>query len=160
MFIFGCCLKPLINIRLGATPLFAATESARHEAIDFLMENCANPNVANNDGVNVGYMARQAPPSVCRKFVIHDQRAGKRIKETGKPEFGSPNPEPRACGYCKQPGDLKFCSACLSVRYCSTVCQKQDWQGHRQQCRKIAKGFIKFSVGDIEKDMVVWNSAV
>ena len=146
--------------RLGETALFDAAETARHEAIDFLMKHKANPNVIRNDGVNLGYMARSCPPSVCRKFVIHDQRAGKRIKETGKAEFGSPDPESRACGSCQNPGDLKFCLACLSVRYCGTVCQKQDWQGHKQQCRKITRGYLEFKVEDLDKDLVMMNNAV
>ena len=38
------------------------------------------------------------------------------------------------CGPCER---TQFCSACRSVRYCSTKCQKAHWKaGHREQCAR------------------------
>jgi len=32
--------------------------------------------------------------------------------------------------------DLSKCSGCMKVRYCSIVCQKEDWKGHKLICKK------------------------
>ena len=40
-----------------------------------------------------------------------------------------------ACG--KEGDDLKNCSACLSVRYCSSACQRVGWPGHRAECFRL-----------------------
>jgi len=49
------------------------------------------------------------------------------------------------CAYCKQykvRKDLKKCSKCKEVRYCSYLCQKRHWNteidGHRQNCGRIS----------------------
>ena len=44
-----------------------------------------------------------------------------------------------ACTYCdKESPDLKTCSRCKSVLYCSTICQENDWETkHRKLCRKL-----------------------
>jgi len=34
-------------------------------------------------------------------------------------------------------GKSKLCSACMTVRYCSTACQKADWKGHKIACRAL-----------------------
>jgi hypothetical protein len=44
------------------------------------------------------------------------------------------------CFVCKGPMKKKSCSRCLSVFYCSTICQKQDWKaGHKNLCFPMAK---------------------
>ena len=35
---------------------------------------------------------------------------------------------------CAAAGDLKVCSACLQAKYCSSVCQANDWNNHRTIC--------------------------
>ena len=32
--------------------------------------------------------------------------------------------------------EMKRCSRCKSVRYCSAECQKADWKNHKKECRK------------------------
>ena len=48
------------------------------------------------------------------------------------------------CGHCgavePQPGIYKMCSACKSVYYCSSTCQKKDWRaGHKGKCTNLKK---------------------
>nr|XP_022323267.1 histone-lysine N-methyltransferase SMYD3-like [Crassostrea virginica] len=39
------------------------------------------------------------------------------------------------CENCmKRVDDLKRCSACASVKYCSTKCQRNDWSIHKKEC--------------------------
>jgi hypothetical protein len=43
---------------------------------------------------------------------------------------------------------LSFCSSCLSVSYCSRVCQKADWKAHKVICKKLNVGDAKQVVHD------------
>ena len=36
---------------------------------------------------------------------------------------------------CKATANLKLCSKCKNVRYCSVDCQRIDWINHKQQCK-------------------------
>ncbi|KAG7287239.1 hypothetical protein NEMBOFW57_006745 [Staphylotrichum longicolle] len=44
--------------------------------------------------------------------------------------------ECRSCGRSKtnDGGDLKACSKCLGVKYCSRACQRVDWKRHKKEC--------------------------
>lgn len=46
------------------------------------------------------------------------------------------------CTKCSKIGDLKRCSRCKSVKYCSTDCQKSDWATHKAICAKIVASFM------------------
>ncbi|KAG8720992.1 hypothetical protein FRC08_016462 [Ceratobasidium sp. 394] len=41
------------------------------------------------------------------------------------------------CWGCGGPGrpNLLVCSKCKRARYCSTICQRQDWKAHKQNCK-------------------------
>jgi hypothetical protein len=42
------------------------------------------------------------------------------------------------CHVCdKQTSTL--CAGCKSIRYCSDLCQKQDWKRHKAECKKLRK---------------------
>ena len=44
----------------------------------------------------------------------------------------------RVCAFCGKTGiKLRKCEACKSVRYCSTVCQKQDSGNHEKDCHVV-----------------------
>ena len=47
------------------------------------------------------------------------------------------------CSNCKHPlkkgEDLKRCSRCHIIRYCSDQCQKKDWDFHRFACSVVAR---------------------
>lgn len=40
------------------------------------------------------------------------------------------------CATCATRENLKQCSGCLLVSYCSLTCQKQDWPNHKVPCQK------------------------
>jgi hypothetical protein len=46
------------------------------------------------------------------------------------------------CARCRAPGgggELKRCSRCRMVRYCSAACQREDWPCHRARCPDPAR---------------------
>jgi hypothetical protein len=47
----------------------------------------------------------------------------------------------RVCAWCKRSShkDLKLCSRCKSVAYCSRTCQRAAWKGHKKECLKKAQ---------------------
>ncbi|KAI0752637.1 hypothetical protein C8Q80DRAFT_467165 [Daedaleopsis nitida] len=70
-----------------------------------------------------------------RKFL---RRAGL-VSKTGKPKDNPRTPLPR-CKVCAQAKfDLKRCTRCHSVVYCSQKCQKKDWPAHKKDCKPKAK---------------------
>lgn len=42
------------------------------------------------------------------------------------------------CSHCCQPANqLKQCSACHQIKYCSRKCQKTDWSTHKAECKSF-----------------------
>jgi MYND finger len=53
------------------------------------------------------------------------------------------NGHPPVCFHCRKAptqGELKKCSRCKKVEYCSTECQKADWPEHKKTCKPLQKG--------------------
>ncbi|XP_060561373.1 uncharacterized protein LOC132721125 isoform X2 [Ruditapes philippinarum] len=46
----------------------------------------------------------------------------------------------KACGFCKSSGCSKKCSGCKETFYCSTKCQREDWNQHKTRCKKTYTG--------------------
>lgn len=40
------------------------------------------------------------------------------------------------CARCHREDQLKLCSGCRAVKYCSKECQISDWKAHKAICRK------------------------
>lgn len=40
------------------------------------------------------------------------------------------------CACCPRQDQLKLCSRCRAVKYCSKECQTSDWKAHKAICRK------------------------
>ena len=48
----------------------------------------------------------------------------------------------KVCAYCKKPGAMNKCEACLQRTYCDKKCQKKDWKTvHKKQCKKLQQVF-------------------
>jgi len=66
------------------------------------------------------------------------------------------------CGQCQNPGDLKRCSRCHLISYCSFSCQKSHWKSHKSMCKYFAKlkaggkleNFFSGHLGESRKE---WN---
>lgn len=42
----------------------------------------------------------------------------------------------RECSNCRKIGNMSKCSRCLSVYYCNSDCQKNQWKEHKKICKK------------------------
>jgi hypothetical protein len=97
----------------GMTPICGAIMTAHSKAVDVLMEGGADLDITDADGwcMRNGFM--KAGPKVTA--VIREwerRRTGERVPLGEK-----------GCALCGKEGKLKFCSACHSIRYCSSECQ-------------------------------------
>lgn len=43
----------------------------------------------------------------------------------------------KKCDICNSEKNLKLCSRCKTIYYCSQECQKKGWEKHKLQCKKI-----------------------
>ena len=44
----------------------------------------------------------------------------------------------KKCSVCDSSLHTRKCSGCLNIRYCSTECQKKDWNNHKHKCLSLA----------------------
>ena len=59
------------------------------------------------------------------------------------------------CAACANSNNLKHCSHCNAIAYCSAECQKKDWKKHKLDCAELkkaaedirARGEISFATG-------------
>jgi hypothetical protein len=58
--------------------------------------------------------------------------------KVNQPEDATVDRRDDACVACGKPGQPKLlvCSACKSVRYCSTACQRNHWKQHKSLCAR------------------------
>lgn len=67
-------------------------------------------------------------------------------------------PKKANCANCGSQGKLRACTACKKVSYCSTECQKKDWQFHRRTCGGSASKSKKAVVQKPKKKPVISES--
>jgi Ankyrin repeats (3 copies)/MYND finger len=97
----------------GMTPIFQAVMAAHSKAVDVLMEGGADLDITDADGCCIRNTYIRCGPKVTA--VIHAwerRRAGKKMSLGEK-----------GCALCGKDGKLLSCSACHSIRYCSSECQ-------------------------------------
>ena len=97
----------------GMTPIFGAVMLADSKAVDVLMEGGADLDIPDADGSCLRDTYLLCGPKVTA--VIH---AWERRRAGEKMPLGE-----KGCAVCGKVGKLLFCSACHSIRYCSSECQ-------------------------------------
>ena len=114
----------------GATPIFPAVMTAHSKAVDLLMEYGADLDIIDADGKTVrdAYM-------LCGPKVLAVIRAWERRRAGEKAPLGE-----KGCALCEKDGKLLFCSACHSVRYCSSECQSMSAMSSLQNMLLIVDG--------------------
>jgi hypothetical protein len=98
----------------GMTPIFGAVMSAHSKAVDALMEGGADLDIPDADGTSIREIYIGAGPKVTAII-----RAWERRRAGEKLPLGD-----KACALCGKGGKLLYCSACHSIRYCSSECQR------------------------------------
>ena len=73
---------------------------------------------------------------------VKNQEQAMENARTGNVQLG------KLCSNCQSPEGAtlkhKICSACKQRFYCSTDCQRADWQnGHKQECKELQKKMKK-----------------
>lgn len=57
------------------------------------------------------------------------------------------------CASCyKESDELKTCTACRSVRYCTAKCQRDHWKFHKPTCKRMAEEVKKTGSGGLQLD--------
>lgn len=60
----------------------------------------------------------------------------------------------KLCDYCFFNKNLKQCSFCKIMHYCSTTCQRADWNIHKQECPRFKQLNDKNTICVIDDDLV------
>ena len=100
----------------GMTPIIQAVMTAHSKAVDVLMEHGADLDITDADGISARDTYIRSGPKVAA--VIH---AWERRRAGEKAPLGE-----NECALCGKGGKLLSCSACHSVRYCSSECQSMS----------------------------------
>ncbi|KZV63781.1 hypothetical protein PENSPDRAFT_657035 [Peniophora sp. CONT] len=118
----------------GSTPLSDAMLVGQAHIVDILMEAGARLDLPDANGttcmdtyVNYGPQVT----AVVGKWLRRRAGAGQTLLEN-------------ACSNCGKLGDEKAelmrCSSCRAVLYCSTACQRAQWQSHKKTCKALSSG--------------------
>ncbi|MDR3646023.1 MAG: zinc finger MYND domain-containing protein [Candidatus Babeliales bacterium] len=62
----------------------------------------------------------------------------------------------KSCDTCFNSKNLKLCTGCRSVSYCSQECQKSDWSNHKAVCKAV-KSKIE-EIKNTNHDMVIYKN--
>ncbi|KAI0309823.1 hypothetical protein OF83DRAFT_1279001 [Amylostereum chailletii] len=113
----------------GMTPIAGAIMAGNTLAVDLLMEFGADLTISDADGTrssDIYVTGGPQVPAVISKWLRARQGTT------------APRAE-RMCEACgKTSGSLKQCSACHTVLYCSTVCQRGHWKKHKPSCKPFS----------------------
>ena len=120
--------------RFGCTALMEPCINANFDAIEFLIENGANPCIKENAGLSCETFAAKNP-KIQRIFSRGLRTLAKKDQEKQK---STSTVATASCTCCGDLEDLKKCMACLTVSYCSKECQKAHWNAHKPGCKKKA----------------------
>jgi len=115
----------------GMVPIVMAAMAGHAGAVDALMEAGARIDIPDADGVTPEDIYITCGPevtAVIRKWLRRRAGTTAPLDDTN-------------CATCGKNSDsgaqLKQCSACFTVRYCSPVCQRNHWTAHKVDCRKF-----------------------
>jgi ankyrin repeat protein len=97
----------------GMTPIFGAIMSAHSKIVDVLMEGGADLDIRDADGSRMRNTYMAYGPKVTAVIHAWERRRAGETAPLGE----------KGCAFCGKEGKLLFCSACHSIKYCSSECQ-------------------------------------
>jgi hypothetical protein len=113
----------------------------------WLLRNGANPDFSDNKGVTPLGMMPSGPlsdvmgMSVSKELKSLMQKKSFEVRRArgGGDQSSSSVDNCAMCGAQASSQQLKHCSRCLSVAYCSKKCQQTHWREHKQLCKQKRK---------------------
>ena len=132
--------------RFGATPLFEAVQSMNTGCVDWLLENGADPDVYDNDGLHL-FKHAQIIPGMRQKMSAYTAKLAKKKRNEAAKEGAY-----RKCAVC-QKNTLKRCSGCYLAWYCGKECQISGWKDHKKECKEMLKEYVEIQLIEASKDM-------
>eukprot|EP00037_Helgoeca_nana_P010146 m.89249 g.89249 ORF g.89249 m.89249 type:complete len:1740 (+) comp20041_c0_seq2:179-5398(+) len=124
---------PLVDVpdRVGCVALLDVVGSSRADVIELLLGTySARLDIADSSGVSPLSMTL-ARAAAGEQLEVSVRRAMHRLAPSGGRKCN-------ACGI--EGGKLQACGGCGKSWYCSTACQRKDWQGHHKKvCRAHSK---------------------
>ena len=132
--------------RFGATPLFEAVQSMNTGCVDWLLENGADPDVYDNDGLHL-FKHAQIIPGMRQKMSAYTAKLAKKKRNEAAKEGAY-----RKCAVC-QKNTLKRCSGCYLAWYCGKECQISGWKDHKKECKEMQKEYVEIQLIEASKDM-------
>ena len=132
--------------RFGETPLQICTAGNRIEFIEFLLDHGADSFIEDNEKSSPQSLAQaMRNVRVLKMFGAASAKSAKVAREEVHGQYAGGNF--KQCQKCESyDRDTKRCTGCYLVWYCSSDCQKSDWENHKEQCRKTRKDFIPVAV--------------
>ncbi|EGO03119.1 hypothetical protein SERLA73DRAFT_176639 [Serpula lacrymans var. lacrymans S7.3] len=121
---------PNYRNRYGEIPIFAPFRSNNITLVDLLMKYGTNLDIVDVNGDPVRSI-----------FVHFGPQVTATVRRWERKRMGEDAPlDDKRCEGCskKAEGRIKQCSNCHTVRYCSTECQRADWQNHKSKCQPFS----------------------
>ena len=133
-----------INIknRFGETALFATVQNMNYECVDWLLENGADPDVYDNDGLHL-FKHAQTIPGMREKMTAYTHKLAKKKRDEAAKEGTY-----RKCTGC-QKDTSKRCSGCYLVWYCGRECQISSWNDHKKECKEMQKEYVDVKLASV-----------
>jgi len=137
--------NPNIQNRLGATPMYEPVVNVDFEYIQLLLEFGGDPDIQDYcRNISCRDIASHHP-EISQMFSKADKNKAMPTKEATKTEAGG---NLKACNVCSGKGDIKRCTGCFLVWYCSSKCQGADWSKHKLDCKKTKSQYRKVTLDD------------
>ena len=137
--------NPNIQNRLGATPMHEPVDNANFEYIQLLLDFGGDPDIQDYcRNISCRDMASHHP-KISQMFSKADKKKAILTKEAAKTEAGG---NLKTCNVCSGKGDIKRCTGCFLVWYCSSKCQGADWSKHKLDCKKTKSQYRKVTLDD------------
>lgn len=122
----------------NTTAIFHCANKNRVEVVRALLEYGAEQfSTRNENGETIAEMARQEKRGLFFAFRLLFTRTDKMANLLDAWEIVAPEERHKLCHACCKhlEGQMKRCTRCKSVWYCSQTCQKQDWPSHKGSCK-------------------------
>lgn len=120
--------------RFGCTPLMEPCINGKVDFVEFLVKNGADPSIKENHGLSCQGIS-VGNPRMHQIFSRGMRAMAKKDKAVQEKKASASN---ASCLNCGDLENLKKCTACLAVSYCSKECQRSHWSAHKPDCKKKA----------------------